>query len=94
MMVKFFMLLLNTMCTLKLDSFLLHFKNKFHLKSEILIHYLCFCALYISLNLQQIKGYSPLFSTKAFQNNSLYNSEEGRGEGQTKCIMGNWKIEN
>ena len=49
-MVKFFfMFLLNIMCTLSLDTFLLHFTHKFNLNSEILINYLCFCALYISL---------------------------------------------
>ena len=68
-MVKFFsMFLLNAMCTLLLDTFLFHFKYKFYLNSEILIHYLCFCALCISLNLQQIKDrYSPPFSAKAFR---------------------------
>ena len=35
-------------------------KYCFFFSSEILIHYLCFCALYIILHSQQIKGYSPL----------------------------------
>ena len=32
----------------------------FFLNSEIFIHYLCFCALWIILHSQQIKGYRPL----------------------------------
>ena len=35
-------------------------KYCFFLNSEILIHYLCFCALEIILHSQQIKGYRPL----------------------------------
>ena len=44
-----------------LHEFFFSDKYCFFFNSEILTHYLCFCALYIILHSQQIKGYRPLW---------------------------------
>ena len=53
----------NPLCT----SFFFSDKYCLFLYSEILIHYLCFCALFILQHSEQIKGYRSLFNEKSFR---------------------------